>query len=217
MSRSGNAVVAVVDDDRSVLQAYARLLRLAGHEVRAFACAEEFLRYAHIDEVGCLVLDMLLPDLNGLELQARLQALDHVPPIVFITGHGDVPSTVRAMRAGAVDLLTKPCSAAVMLEAVGRALRRYAVQRQAREELDAARSRIAALTPREQDVLRGIVAGLRNKQIGLQLDISEKTVKVHRNHIMQKTHAGSVAELVRLADRIGLTNSQGPDSSVSAR
>lgn len=195
-----HAHVAVVDDEPSVRQALARLLRTEGHTVQIFACAQDFLQYNGIADIGCLVLDMQLPDLNGLELQAALERLEHAPAIVFLTGYGDIPMTVRAMRAGAVDFLTKPCSAEVLLVAVGRALQADAVLRSQQREYTARRTRLASLTQREHDVLRGIVMGLRNKQIAAELHICEKTVKVHRAHIMEKAGARSVAELVRIAE-----------------
>jgi FixJ family two-component response regulator len=192
--------VAVVDDDASVRQALTRLLRTEGYNVQGFACAQELLEYPALDGIGCLVLDIQLPDLNGLELQTALERLKHVPAIVFLTGYGDIPMTVRAMRAGAVDFLTKPCGAETLLDAVGRALRVDAVQRSQQREQATQRSRLASLTQREREVLHGIIGGLRNKQIAAELCICEKTVKVHRAHIMEKVGVRSVAELVRIAE-----------------
>lgn len=196
------ATVAVVDDDPSVRQALARLLKSAGHGVQTFACAQEFLQYPALDAIACLVLDMQLPDLNGLELQAALDRQEHTPSIVFISGYGDIPMTVRAMRAGAVDFLTKPCKADVLLDAVACALQADAAQRSRQREQTAERSRLANLTQREHEVLHGIIAGLRNKQIAAELNICEKTVKVHRAHIMEKVSVRSVAELVRIAEHV---------------
>lgn len=193
------ADVAIVDDDPSVRQALARLLRSAGHEVQTYVCAQELLQSAGLGGVGCLVLDVQLPDLNGLQLQIALETLEHAPAIVFITGYGDIPTTVRAMRAGAVDFLTKPCDADVLLDAVARALQVDALQRSQEREQTAVRTRLASLTQRERQVLHGIVAGLRNKQIAAELAICEKTVKVHRAHIMEKVGVRSVAELVSIA------------------
>lgn len=194
--------VAVVDDDPSVRQALVRLLRTAGHNVQGFACAQEFLQYPAPDDISCLVLDVQLPDLNGLELQAALERLAHAPAIVFITGCGDIPTTVRAMRAGAVDFLTKPCDADVFLDAVARAMQADAAQRSQQQEQSVVRIRLASLTQREREVLRGIIAGLRNKQVAAELCICEKTVKVHRAHIMEKMGVRSVAELVRIAEQV---------------
>jgi len=194
--------VAVVDDDTSVRQALSRLLRSAGYSVKTFACAQEFLQYPTLADIGCLVLDVQLPDLNGLELQAALERLEHAPAIVFITGYGDIPMTVRAMRAGAVDFLTKPVDADVLLDAVVRGLQIDAAQRTQKREQTVERTRLASLTQREREVLHGITTGLRNKQIAAELSICEKTVKVHRAHIMEKVGVRSVAELVRIAEHV---------------
>lgn len=199
--------VAVIDDDASVRQALSRLLRSADHQVQTFACAQEFLQYRDMDGIGCLVLDVQLPDLNGLELQAALERLEHGPSIVFISGYGDIPMTVRAMRAGAVDFLTKPYDAAALLGAVANALQINAAQRSRDRALAAERARINSLTQREREVLSGVVAGLLNKQIAAELGICEKTVKVHRAHIMDKTGVKSVAELVRICEHVGPENS----------
>jgi FixJ family two-component response regulator len=190
--------VAVVDDDASVRQALARLLRSAGYSAHTFACARELLQHPAIDDIGCLVLDVQLPDLNGLELQAMLECQAYMPAIVFLTGYGDIPMTVRAMRAGAVDFLTKPCDAKVLLNAVEQALQACTVQRSRQRKLSAECVRLSNLTPREHQVLRGILSGLRNKQIAAELGIREKTVKVHRAHIMEKTGVHSVVELVHI-------------------
>jgi len=185
MNGTNQSNVAIVDDDASVRQALARLLRTEGHSVQTFGCAQEFLQHPAIDDIGCLVLDVQLPDLNGLELQADLEQLARAPAVVFISGYGDIPMTVRAMRAGAVDFLTKPCDAQVLLNAVAQALLLNGAQRNRQ---------------REHEVLRGIIMGLRNKQIAAELAICEKTVKVHRAHIMEKLGVRSVAELVRMAE-----------------
>lgn len=194
--------VAVVDDDPSVRQALARLLRTEGHCVQTFACAQELLHYSGIDDLACLVLDMQLPDLDGLALQATLERLEHVPAIVFLTGHGDIPMAVRAMHAGAVNFLTKPCAADVLLDAVDRAVQLDAQLRSQQQTSAAERARLASLTAREREILHGIVTGLRNKQIAAELNICEKTVKVHRAHIMEKVGVRSVAELVRIAEHV---------------
>jgi FixJ family two-component response regulator len=203
MNGTNQSNVAIVDDDASVRAALARLLRTEGHSVQTFGCAQEFLQHPAIDDIGCLVLDVQLPDLNGLELQAALEQLARAPAVVFISGYGDIPMTVRAMRAGAVDFLTKPCDAEVFLNAVAQALQVDNAQRSRQRELTAERTRLASLTQREHEVLRGIIAGMRNKQIAAELAICEKTVKVHRAHIMDKMGVRSVAELVRMTEHAG--------------
>ena len=212
---TNHANVAVVDDDPSVRQALTRLLRAEGHAVLSFACAQELLDSPARDNIGCLVLDMQLPDVSGLELQSALDRFEHAPAIVFLTGYGDIPTTVLAMRAGAVDFLTKPCSPDALLDAVGRALERDALQRSKQLAHTAECARMASLTQREREVLRGIIAGLRNKQIAAELDICEKTVKVHRAHIMEKVGVRSVAELVRIAEHAlgGSEADQNPQAS----
>jgi len=199
-----SAKIAVVDDDPSVRQAFVRLLRAAGHGADAFARARDLLDHPSLGEFGCILLDVELPDLNGLELQASLGQLDCAPPIVFITGHGDIPMTVRAMQAGAVDFLTKPCAADRILSAVVRALQLGCERRHRHEVLAGERARLDSLSPREHEVLAGIVMGLRNKQIAARLGICEKTVKVHRAHVMEKMGVRSLADLVRLAERAGV-------------
>jgi len=203
MNRTIHLSVAIVDDDASVRRALERLLKTADHSVRTFACAQEFLQQADIAGIGCLLLDVQLPDINGLDLQAELDQLDHVPPIVFLTGHGDIPMTVRAIQAGAIDFLTKPCDAQTLLSAVARALEKDVERRNREYALASARAHLARLTQREQDVLRGVVAGLLNKQIAAELAICEKTVKVHRAHVMEKMCVRSVAELVRIYEQVG--------------
>lgn len=204
MNEPVHSIIAVVDDDASVCRALERLLRSAGHRARTFACAQELLQYRDLHEFACVVLDVQLPGLNGLELQVALEKLEHAPCIVFLTGYGDIPMTVRAMRAGAVDFLTKPCDELELLHAVERALEVDAAHRHREGELQAERKRIDSLTGREREVLGGVVAGLLNKQIAARLGICEKTVKVHRAHIMEKTGVRSVAELVRICEHVGL-------------
>jgi FixJ family two-component response regulator len=205
-----SATIAVVDDDASVRQAFVRLLRAAGHRAESFACARDLLAHPSLGDFGCVLLDVDLPDLNGLELQATLERLDAAPPIVFITGHGDIPMTVRAMQAGAIDFLTKPCEADTILRAVARALQTGSERRRRQQLRASERARLATLTPREHEVLAGIVAGLRNKQIGARLDICEKTVKVHRAHVMEKMAVRSVADLVRMAEHLGVGTENSP-------
>jgi FixJ family two-component response regulator len=195
------ATVFVIDDEKSVRRSLGRLLKAAGYSVEAFASAREFLEQPPPDGVGCLVLDLKMPDLNGLELQQALTEANRILPIVFITGHGDIPTSVRAMRAGATDFLSKPFDAGDLLEAIERALE---TARQALNERTACADverRLATLTPREEEVLRHVITGQLNKQIAADLGTSEKTIKVHRGRVMHKMQVQSVAELVRLCER----------------
>ena len=192
--------VYVVDDEPAVRRSLWRLLRSSGYEVATFASAEEFLEKLDADAAGCAVLDVSMPGLDGLALQQRL-ARRHVPlPIVFLTGRGDIPASVTAMKAGAEDFLTKPVDEGVLFDAIRRALDRGRKTREATRRRDEVRERLESLTPREREVLEGVVAGRLNKQIAGDLGIAEKTVKVHRGRVMEKLGAGSVAELVHLAD-----------------
>lgn len=191
-------VVFVVDDDDSLRRGLERLLRAEGYTVEAFESAQAYLQRPPHEGPGCLVLDLAMPGVDGLELQARLAREAQALPVVFLSGHADVPASVRAMKTGAVDFLTKPADADALLAAVRAALERRAQQL-------GTNARLAGLSPRERDVMRLVVTGLRNKQIAAQLDITEKTVKVHRARVMEKTGATSLADLVRLAadDRTG--------------
>jgi len=198
-------MVFVVDDDASVRDGLRRLISSVGLGVEVFASAQAFLRARRPDAPGCLVLDVRLPGLSGLDLQRELADTDAALPIIFLTGHGDVPMSVRAMKAGAVEFLTKPFREQDLLDAIRNAIERDRAARGDRRELIELRSRYESLTPRERDVLRGIVAGLLNKQIAGELGTSEVTVKEQRGHLMRKMEAGSVAELVRQAARLGIT------------
>jgi FixJ family two-component response regulator len=198
------AVVFVVDDDPSVRDSLQRLIRSAGLAVEAFASAEEFLNRPRADAPSCLLLDMALPELSGLDLQLRMIEAHNDIPIVFITGHGDVPTTVRAMKAGAVEFLTKPLVEGDVLESVRQAIARDRAVRHDHAEAAELRARHASLTPREQEVLEWVVSGLLNKQVAGVLGISEETVKVHRGHVMRKMAADSLAELVRMSGRLGI-------------
>ena len=196
-------IVFVVDDDVSVRESLELLIDFAGWKPETFASAEEFLARPRSLTPSCLVLDVSLPELNGLELQ-RLIASDRIDmPIIFITGHGDVPMTVQAMKAGAVEFLTKPFDDEALLTAIRQAIARSTATLNDQAELQLLRECYASVTPREQEVMRLVVSGMLNKQIGLELGISEITVKAHRGKVMLKMKAGSVADLVKVAMRLG--------------
>ena len=197
---STTPLVHVVDDDPSMRAALRRLLDAAGFEVRGYSSTGEFLLQPLPDRPGCLILDMRLPGPSGLELQAALQQRNIMLPVVFLTGHANVTASVQAMKAGAVDFLTKPVKREVLLDAVQRALARDAVQRTAREEADRLRVRFASLTQRQREVFDRIVAGKLNKQIADELSIAERTVKREREQVMAKLDASSAADLGRLAE-----------------
>jgi FixJ family two-component response regulator len=198
-------IVFVVDDDLSVREALESLLRHEGWETQTFASAEEFLSRPRASAPSCLVLDVTLPNLNGLELQKRLAADRDDMPIVFITGYGDVPMTVRAMKAGAVEFLMKPFGDDVLLSAIRQALERSRAALDREAEVRALRDRYASLSRREQQVMALVVAGRLNKQVGFELGISEITVKAHRSRVMQKMEARSLADLVTIAARLGVS------------
>jgi len=204
------AIVFVVDDDVSVRESVELLIEFAGWQPETFASAKDFLARPRISTPCCLVLDVSLPDLNGLELQKLIASERTDMPIIFITGHGDVPMTVQAMKAGAVEFLTKPFDDEVLLSAIRHALKRSAAMLDDQAEITTLRSSYDSLTPREQDVMRLVVAGMLNKQIGLKLGISEITVKAHRGKVMQKMRVDSVADLVKTAMKLGLAPAKNP-------
>ncbi len=197
-------VVHVVDDDDSMRTAVVRLLQAAGYQARGYGSAGEFLLgRSDRDAPGCAVLDVRMPGPSGLDLQEALARFDVPLPIVFLTGHGDIPMSVRAIKAGAVDFLTKPVSREVLLGAVRSAIARDAETRAAREVLRVLRARYESLTPREREVFTGVVAGRLNKQIAADLGTAERTIKAHRAQVMEKMQVASVAELVQAADQLG--------------
>jgi RNA polymerase sigma factor (sigma-70 family) len=203
-------IVYVVDDEASVRRAIKRLIESEGYQVELFESAKEFLQVRRSDGPSCLVLDIRLRGTSGLTFQRQLAEADIHIPIIFVTGHGDIPMTVRAMKGGAVEFLTKPFHDQDLLDAVHVALERDRVRRQQEAEIASIRKRLESLTPREREVLPLVVSGLLNKQIAAEIGTSETTVKVHRSQLMRKMGADSLAELVRLAERIGIPNTKPP-------
>jgi FixJ family two-component response regulator len=200
----------VVDDDISVRESLELLIEFAGWQPETFASAGEFLARPRTALPNCLVLDISLPDLNGLELQKFIASERTDMPIIFITGHGDVPMTVQAMKGGAVEFLTKPFDDEVLLSSIRHAIKRSAAVLDDQAETSALRNGYESLTPRERDVMQLVVAGMLNKQIGMKLGISEITVKAHRGKMMQKMKADSLADLVKTAVRLGLAPARNP-------
>ena len=196
-------IVFIVDDDRRICEALSDLLSTFDLRVVTFGSAAEYLAYPIPDVPACLILDVELPDISGLDLQSQIQQGNH-PQIVFVTGRGDIPSSVRAMKAGAVDFLTKPFVEADLIRPVHAAIAQDREARRKRAELEDLNQRLASLTPREHEVLPLVVSGLLNKQAAAELGISEITIQIHRSNIMHKMRAGSLAELVRMAGTLGI-------------
>jgi FixJ family two-component response regulator len=198
---TGNFIVFIVDDDARMRESLSDLLESLGWRAVAFGSAGEYMSYPRPDLPACLILDVELPDINGLDFQKQISHRDH-PPIVFLTGHGDISSSVRAIKDGAVDFLTKPFTERDLVDAIQSAVERDRAVRQERAELETLRERLASLTPREREVLPLVVSGLLNKQAAAELGISEVTLQIHRSKIMQKMEAASLADLVRIAEKL---------------
>jgi FixJ family two-component response regulator len=212
MMPEAKPTVFVVDDDEAVRESLVSLIRSAGLSVEAFASAQQFLDFSQSDDsIGqttlnaprCLVLDLRMPGMNGIDLQQRMAEINFELPIIFITGHGDVPTSVRAMKAGAVEFLTKPFDDQDLLAAIGEALERDRIARRRQEETAELRARYGSLTTREREVMGLVISGLLNKQIAAELGISDVTVKIHRGQVMKKMRAKSLADLVRMSEKLG--------------
>ena len=201
---NGASMIHVVDDDASFRAAISRVLSVSGYEVAAYESAACFLRNIDSARPGCILLDVEMPALGGLQLQEELAKLSRGWPIIFMTGHGDIPTSVRAIKAGAEDFLTKPVSRQTLLEVIQRALVRHAEQQRGQERLNSLKALIATLTPRESEVLALMVRGKLNKQIAHLLGTSERTIKAHRHMVMEKLQVQSFAEVVSIAERLGL-------------
>jgi RNA polymerase sigma factor (sigma-70 family) len=202
--KNKDPVVYVVDDDASVCLALERLVRSAGYQAKAFESAVDFLDHGLSGQPCCLILDVEMPELTGLDLQCELAARGISIPIIFLTGHGTIPMSVQAMKTGAADFLTKPCDDKELLEAIDQAIEKNRREMSEKAELDSIQKRIDSLTKREHQVFRMVIKGMLNKQVAYELGISEKTVKVHRARVMEKMKTGSLAELVHLAERAGI-------------
>jgi FixJ family two-component response regulator len=205
-----DTVVFLVDDDASVVKALTRLITSAGYVVESFSSAKEFMNGKHYEGSACLLLDVQMPGLDGLRLQEELLLAGNMIPIIFITGHGTIPMSVHAMKGGAVDFLTKPFTDDQLFSAIEKAIQKDTKNRTELSEVHEIKTRLDTLTRREFDVLCLVVQGLLNKQIGAELGISEKTVKVHRGRTMEKMHAGSLAELVLFAQKVGIGSDKNP-------
>ena len=200
----GDTTVLIVDDDPSMCRALGSLFRSVGLKVETFSSGSEMLQSKQLANAGCLVLDIRLPGLGGLDFQAQLVKADVHIPIIFITGHGDIPMSVRAMKAGAIDFLTKPFRDQDMLDAVMTAIGRDRKRRENEKRVSEFQARLETLTPREREVMALVTGGLMNKQIAAEIGLSEITVKIHRGHVMRKMDARSLADLVRMAELLGI-------------
>jgi FixJ family two-component response regulator len=201
-------LIRLVDDDRPFLTAVSRLLRAGGYDVEAFTSVTEFLQSARAGSPGCVLVDLYMPGQGGLDLQGALARTENPLPVIFLTGHGDIPTSVRAMREGAEDFLTKPVKKEQLFAAIERALARDTKEREQRVRRREVRARIDALTPREREVLAHVLSGQMNKQIAGDLDASERTIKAHRANLMAKLQVQSVAQLARLAHEAGILRQQ---------
>jgi FixJ family two-component response regulator len=203
-----DAIIAIVDDEPSAREGLSSLIRSVGLRVETFASAQAFLARPPTEAPSCLVLDLQLPGLSGLDLQKRMAEVGWETPIVFLTGHGNIPASVQAMKAGAVEFLTKPFDEEDLLQAIGVAIERDQRNRQQHAEMRELQGRYELLTPREQEVMWQVVSGLLNKQVAAELKISEFTVKIHRGQVMRKMRADSLADLVRMAEKLGVRSSK---------
>lgn len=202
--RMSHGIVYLVDDDAAILRALQRLIRSVGLEVETFGSANEFLKHDPPDGPACVVADIRMPGLSGLDLQKELQSSGLNIPVIFLTGHGTVPISVRAMKGGAVDFLQKPVDEQLLLDGIHRAIEIDKKERKERKRQDLLQSRLSSLTTREREVFAQVIQGLLNKQIAFELGTSEKTIKVHRSRVMQKMQAASLADLVRMGERLGI-------------